>query len=105
MFTGGLVFLLDEENVDIARVLLVWDGTGGTSSSNNMGCRFCGFEFDQGHSRVGTSLVGGDPCPEFVRLRWDERALAICGATGDNCRCDTSSLLVVGVDGRSSDLL
>ena len=72
-----------------------------------MGCRFCGFEFDRDRSRSGASSVGGDPCLEFARFRWDERegALATGGATGDRCRCDISCLVVVGPDGRSLGLL
>ena len=84
-----LVFLLEEANVDFA--WCPWDGTGGgKSSSNVMDC--CGFECE--------------PCPEFARLRWDERegALATCGETGNDCRCDISSL-VVGANGGSSGLL
>ena len=100
------MFLLEEVSADLARVLLAWDGTGDTPSSNVMDCRFCGFEIDRGRSRVGTSLVGGKLCPEFVRLCRDERdgALATCGATGDDCRCDISSLLV-RAGGKTSGLL
>ena len=81
-----LVFLLDDADAD--RVLLVWDDTGGTSTAIVMGCRLCGAEFDRGRSRMGTSSTCREPCPEFARLRWDERegALTTCGATGEGCR-------------------
>ena len=81
------VFLLDEADADFARVLLVWDGTGGTSSVV-MGCRFCGAEVDRGRSRMGVSSTCREPCSEFERLRWDERegALATGGPTDDDFR-------------------
>ena len=74
-----------------------------------MGGRFRGFEFERGRSGQGNvaSLVGGGLGPEFARLRWDEREgpFATGGATGNECRCDISCLVVVGVGCRTSDLL
>ena len=103
------MLLLDEAIVDARVRVLVWDGTGGTSSSNDMGCRFCGFEFDRGRSRLGTSPPCSERCSEFARLRWDEReaALATGGTTGGGCRstCDISCLVVVVAGGGTSALL
>ena len=93
------MLLLDEAIVDARVRVLVWDGTGGTSSSNDMGCRFCGFEFDRGRSRLGTSPPCSERCSEFARLRWDEREGALATS-----RCDISCL-VVEADGWSLILL
>jgi hypothetical protein len=77
--TGVLGFLLDEAWVDFALVL--WDGTwGGKSSPNPMGGRWCEVDFDRGRSRMDTSSTGGDSCPAFARLCWEERSDAL--ATG-----------------------
>ena len=97
--------LLDGANADFVRVLA--DGTGGTSSL--MGCRFCGFEFDRGCSRLRTSPPCSERCSELARLRWDEREAALAtggaGATGDRGRCDISCLVVAVAGGKTSDLL
>jgi hypothetical protein len=67
-----LVFLIDEAWVDFA--LILWDGTrGGDSSLNAMGGRWCEGDFDRGRSGKNTSSTGGDWCPAFARLCWDER--------------------------------
>ena len=101
--SGVLVVLLGDAIVN-ARVLL-WDGTGGTSSSDAMGCRFCGFEFDRGRSLLDTSRPGSERCPEFARLRWDEREAAFATggarATGDRGPCDISCLVVAVARGAS----
>ena len=104
------LLLLDGANADFVRVLV--DGTGGTSSSNVLGCRFCVSEFDRGRSRLGTS-PRSERCSEFARLRWDEREGVLAtggatgGATGSDCRCDISCLVVAGVgaDGWTLGLL
>ena len=74
-----------------------------------MGGRFRGFEFERGRSGQGNvaSLVGGGLGPEFARLRWDEREgpFATGGATGNDCCCDISCLVLVGAGCRTSDLL
>ena len=94
------MFLLD---VAIVNARVLWDGTGGTSSSNVLGCRFCVSEFDRCRSRLDTSPPRSERCSEFTRLRWDERegvletCGAACGTTGGGCRCDISCLVGAGV--------
>jgi hypothetical protein len=88
-----LVFLLDEPWVDFALVL--WDGTGGKSSPNPMGGRWCEVDFDRGRSRTDTSSTGGDSCPAFARLCWDGRLATGC-VTGEDFLC-VISLSVVAV--------
>ena len=97
--------LLDGANADFVRGLVV--GTGGASSSNVMGCRFCGFEFDRGRSRLGTSPPCSERCSEFTRLRWDEReaARATGGATGGGLRSTCAISCLVGVVAGGGGLL
>ena len=104
-----MFLLLDEANADFVRGL-AWDGTGGTSSSNVIGCRFCdGFEFDRGRLGLGTSPPCSGRCSEFARLRWDECEAALAtgtaGASGDRGGCDISCLVVVVAGGETSVLL
>ena len=75
--------LLDEAKVEFALGLR----DGAQSSPIILGDPFGGADFDRGRVHMDTSLIGGDPCPKFPRLRWDERegALAICGVTCDCC--------------------
>ena len=81
--TGVLTVLLDEAKVEFA--LGLWDGAW--CSPIILGDPFCGADFDRCRLRMDASLIGGDLCPKFTRLRWDERegALATCGVTCDCC--------------------
>ena len=100
-----LVFLLDDNTVN-ARVLL-WDGTGHTSSSNVLGRRICGSEFARRRSRLSTSLPCSERCSEFARLRWYEReaALATGGASGGGGRSTCAISCLVGIVAGGGGLL
>jgi hypothetical protein len=71
-----------------------------------MGGRWCEVVFDRGRSRMDASSTGGDWCPAFARLCWDERSDALVTGCvtgeGEDCLCVTSLPVVAVADGGST---